>query len=123
MIERVERALWVWGEWASSYRPGNSGSLISQYGQRGVMSTNPDYDNPVAEEIDRILAALPPYLNLSKKAIKRKFMFHWRNADAAKDLKISRSNYERQIERGIIYIDAKLGTESDIEKNLCFAYS
>lgn len=119
MVEHIDVKMKLWGEWVRQVSMSSSGGLVMRYEKPGVMSTNPNADNPVAEQIDRLISGLPPYLIMAKRALKRKYIFEWRNQDGARDMGISRSRYEQLIDKSQIWIDAKWVEE----KSLTFAYA
>lgn len=62
-------------------------------------------DDPDCEKIDAIVSKMP---TLMKKAIKFKYLFGWRNADAAKVFKMSLSSYKRFIVKCRKIIQSKM---------------
>lgn len=120
MIERIDKLLWNWGDWASSCGSGyRATGLTMRYEKRGVMSANPVDDNPEMERLDRIIASFPPYLKQAKKAIMRKYLWRWVNDDIARDLHIGKQKLNTLIDRAHVWIDAKL-EEPNLERKKIF---
>lgn len=119
MIKQVDDMLWRWGEWAGrSSLPSGRKGLSTTYSERGVMSTSPPDDDPQSERIDRLVACMPPYLRLARKAIIRKYLWRWLNDDVAKDLHIGRQKLNTLLDRAHVWLDAKMADELYPQKNI-----
>lgn len=106
MIERIDELLYRWGDWVSASRVGVKARLTSSYGERGVMGTNEEYDDEMAEWVDKVLAQMPGADLL--RVIKRKYWFHVPDDIACKDLSMSRSKYKSLVDKAHYWIDGCL---------------
>jgi len=109
MIERVDQALWSWGDWVRSDRSGSTSShgLVMSY-QEQTPPGFTDAENEQAAKVDQAIAQMPGHMKLPKRSIKQKDQHALPNHLGAKELKLSQTLYKQFIDQAHAWLDARL---------------
>lgn len=108
MIELSHIALTRWGKWSRVLPVVESANMAFNYQKKTINDDDPDYDDPIADIVDRSVASMPREMTQIDFVLKLKYIFERTNYEAAQKVHTSEAQYKILLGRGQIWVGSYL---------------
>jgi len=106
MIKLAHTGCSRWGKWIRSIDGSAGSGLTMRYHSRAPGDEVPDaeYDDPVGELVDTIIAAMPIEMAMAESALKKKYIEERSNYEIRQYLRVGESRFYEIIKEGQVWV-------------------